>query len=214
MVKGYEFTKGKFVLFTPEELKTLDEKASHSIDITEFVPFEQVERTYLDKVYYLGPDKGGDRAYKLLSAALKKTGQSAVAKYAARGKQYLVVIRPMDDGLVMEQLFYHDELKPFTEVPLGEAEVKDTELELAIQLISQATSEEFQADKYTDEVRDRTLALIQKKIDGEDITQIESEEPKGQIIDLMAALKASLAGSKDLGKSTEKKSRKVGGSSA
>jgi DNA end-binding protein Ku len=214
MVKGYEFTKGKFVLFTPEELKTLDEKASHSIDITEFVPFEQVERTYLDKVYYLGPDKGGDRAYKLLSAALKKTGQSAVAKYAARGKQYLVVIRPMDDGLVMEQLFYHDELKPFTEVPLGEAEVKDTELELAIQLISQATSEEFQADKYNDEVRERTLELIQKKIDGEDITQIESEEPKGQIIDLMAALKASLAGSKDLGKSTEKKSRKVGGSSA
>ena len=215
MVKGYEFTKGKFVLFTPEELKALEEKASHSIDITEFVPFEQVERTYLDKVYYLGPDKGGDRAYKLLSAALKKTGQSAVAKYAARGKQYLVVIRPMGDGLVMEQLFYHDELKSFGEVPVGDDEVKDTELELAIQLISQATSKEFQPDKYSDEVRDRTLELIQKKIDGEDITQIESEEPKGQIIDLMEALKASLAGSKDSGsKSTEKRSRKVGGSSA
>jgi DNA end-binding protein Ku len=214
MVKGYEFTKGKFVLFTPEELKALEEKASHSIDITEFVPFEQVERTYLDKVYYLGPDKGGDRAYKLLSAALKKTGQSAVAKYAARGKQYLVVIRPMGDGLVMEQLFYHDELKSFGEVPVGDDEVKDTELELAIQLISQATSEEFQPDKYSDEVRERTLELIQKKIDGEDITQIESEEPKGQIIDLMEALKASLAGSKDLGKATEKKTRKVGGSSA
>jgi DNA end-binding protein Ku len=224
MVKGYEFTKGKFVLFTPEELKTLEEKASHSIDITEFVPFEQVERTNLDKVYYLGPDKGGDRAYKLLSAALTKTGQSAVAKYAARGKQYLVVIRPMGDGLVMEQLFYHDELKSFSEVPLGDAEVKDSELELAVQLISQATSETFQPDKYSDEVRERTLELIQKKIDGEDITQIESEEPKGQIIDLMEALKASLAGSKDedkrkpaksvSGRSTEKKKRKVGGSSA
>lgn len=216
MIKGYEFTKGKFVLFTPDELKTLEEKASHSIDITEFVPFEQVERTYLDKVYYLGPDKGGDRAYKLLSAALKKTGQSAIAKYAARGKQYLVVIRPMGDGLVMEQMFYHDELKSFSEVPLGDAEVKDSELELAVQLISQATSETFQPDKYSDEVRERTLELIQKKIDGEDITQIEAEEPRGQIIDLMAALKASLAGSqgetRQPTKSVSKK--KVGGSSA
>ncbi len=223
MIKGYEFAKGKFVLFTPEELKALEEKASHSIDITEFVPFEQVERTYLDKVYYLGPDKGGDRAYKLLSAALKKTGQSAIAKYAARGKQYLVVIRPMGDGLVMEQLFYHDELKSFSEVPLGDAEVKDSELELAIQLISQAKSETFQPDKYSDEVRERTLELIQQKIDGEDITQIEAEEPRGQILDLMAALKASLAGSQGdtsqpaksvSNESAEKKIRKVGGSSA
>lgn len=223
MIKGYEFAKGKFVLFTPEELKTLEEKASHSIDITEFVPFEQVERTYLDKVYYLGPDKGGARAYKLLSAALKKTGRSAIAKYAARGKQYLVVIRPMGDGLVMEQLFYHDELKSFSEVPLGDAEVKDSELELAVQLISQAKSETFQPDKYSDEVRERTLELIQKKIDGEDITQIEAEEPRGQIIDLMAALKASLASSQGdrrqpansvSNESADRKIRKVGGSSA
>ncbi len=224
MVKGYEFSKGKYVLFTPEELKTLEEKATHSIDITEFVPFEQVDRGYLDKVYYLGPDKGGDRAYKLLSAALRKTGQSAVAKYAARGKQYLVVIRPMGEGLVMEQLYYHDELKSFDEVPLGEAEVKDSELELAIQVIGHARSDKFEPEKYHDEVRDRTLDLIQKKIEGEDITQMETEEPKGQIIDLMAALKASLAAKADEGgrkpsksisaKTPAKKKRKAGGSSA
>ncbi len=224
MVKGYEFTKGKYVLFTPEELKAIEEKATHSIDITEFVPFEQVDRGYLDKVYYLGPDKGGDRAYKLLSAALRKTGQSAVAKYAARGKQYLVLIRPMDEGLVMEQLYYHDELKSFAEVPIGEAEVKDSELELAIQLIGQAKSDSFEPEKYHDEVRDRTLEFIQKKIEGEDITQIEAEEPKGQIIDLMEALKASLAGKAEEGerkpsksvsaKTPTRKKRKVGGSSA
>ncbi len=224
MVKGYEFTKGKYVLFTPEELKTVEEKATHSIDITEFVPFEQVDRGYLDKVYYLGPDKGGDRAYKLLSAALRKTGQSAVAKYAARGKQYLVLIRPMGEGLVMEQLYYHDELKSFDEVPLGEAEVKDSELELAIQLIGQAKSDTFEPEKYHDDVRDRALELIQKKIDGEDITQIETEEPKGQIIDLMEALKASLAGKADggerkplksvSGKTPARKKRKIGGRSA
>ena len=224
MIKGYEFSKGKYVLFTSEELKALEEKATHSIDITEFVPFEQVERSYLDKVYYLGPDKGGDRAYKLLSAALRQTGQSAVAKYAARGKQYLVVIRPMGDGLAMEQLFYHDELRPFSEVPLGDAELKDSELELATQLIGQARSDAFDPAKYHDEVRDRTLDLIQKKVEGEDITQIETEEPKGQIIDLMEALKASLAGSQEeggrkaaqsaSGKSPGKKARKAGGSSA
>ncbi len=227
MVKGYEFSKGKYVLFSPEELKALEEKKTQTIDITEFVPFDQVERKYLDKVYYLGPDKGGSRAYKLLSAALAQTGQSAIARYAARGKQYLVLIRPMGEGLAMEQLHYADELKPFAEVPLGDAEVKETELALALQLIEQARTDKFEPEKYTDDVRARMLELIQKKIDGEDITQIESEEPKGQIIDLMQALKASLAKSgkgdpdgerkpaKSAARKTEKKkTRKAGGTRA
>ena len=223
MIKGYEFAKGQYVTFTSDELKSFETEANKAVEIQEFVPISKVDPIYLEKAYYLGPDKGGDRAYKLLSAALKKTGQSAIAKYAARGKQYLVVIRPMGDGLVMEQLFYHDELKSFSEVPLDDAEVKDSELELAIQLISQAKSETFQPDKYSDEVRERTLELIQQKIDGEDITQIEAVEPKGQILDLMAALKASLAGSqedtsqpaKSVSKdSVDRKIRKVGGSSA
>ena len=226
MVKGYEFGKGKYVLFNAEELKALEEKATHTIDIAEFVPFDQVERKYLDKVYYLGPDKGGSRAYKLLSAALKTTGHSAIARYAARGKQYLVLIRPMDDGLVMEQLHYADELKPFSEVPLGDAEVKETEMALAIQLIEQAQTDKFEPEKYQDDVRIRMLELIQKKIDGEDITQMDTEEPKGKIIDLMQALKASLAKDAQGGveerkpaksaelKATKQKARKVGGSRA
>ncbi|MCZ6915470.1 MAG: Ku protein [Gemmatimonadetes bacterium] len=224
MVKGYEFAKGKFVLFSPEELKALEEKANNSIEIADFVPFEQVDRHYLDKVYYLGPDKGGDRAYKLLSAALAKTGQSAVARYAARGKQYLVVIRPMGEGLVMEQLHYADELKQFSEVPLGDAEIKEAELALGVQLIEQAKIDRFEPEKYRDDVRERMLDLIQKKIDGEDITQIVSEEPKGQIIDLMEALKASLAretggeerkGAKTAAPKDEKKKvRKAGGGGA
>ena len=224
MIKGYEFAKGKYVLFSPEELKALEEKTNQSIDIAEFVPFEQVERNQLDKVYYLGPDKGGDRAYKLLSAALKQTGQSAVARYAARGKQYLVLIRPMGEGLVMEQLHYADELKQFDEVPLGEAEVKEAELALAVQLIEQAKTDTFDPSKYHDDVRERMTELIQKKIDGEDITQITSDEPKGQIIDLMEALKASLAKetSGESRKATkaappkdeEEQARKVGGGGA
>jgi len=193
MVKGYEFAKDSYVLFTAEELKALEAKATESIDIVEFVPAHKVERHLLSKVYYLGPDKGGDRAYRLLSRAMHETGLSAVAKYAARGKQYLVLIRPMGEGLAMEQLNYVDELRPFSEVPLGPGDVKHEELKLAIQLIEQAASEEFHPERYEDEVRKRTMEQIERKVGGEDITTAPTEEPKTQIIDLMAALKASLA---------------------
>lgn len=197
MVKGYEFSKGQYVVFTPEELKAIEEKSTQSIDITEFVPAQEVERLYSDRVYYLGPDKGGARAYRLLAHTLRETGRVAIAKYAARGKQYLVMIRPMEDGLVLEQLRYADEIKDFSEVPLGEAEVKDEELKLAKQLVEQASVDEFDPDKYQDDVRERILEMIQRKVDGEDITVAPSEEPKTQIIDLMEALKASLAGSEE-----------------
>lgn len=196
MVKGYEFSKGQYVLFTADELKALEEQATQSVEITEFVPAEQVERIYLDKPYYLGPDKGGERAYRLLAAALKKTGRAAIAKYAARGKQYLVMVRPMEDGLIMEQLLYPDEIRPFAEVPIGDGDVKKQELDLAVRLIEQAASDKFKPGNYEDEVRKRVLALIQQKVDGEEITVAPAEEPQTQIIDLMAALKASLVAGK------------------
>src|SRR5919106_1303873 len=118
IVKGYEFAKDQYVLFTDEELKAIEEKSTHTIDIAEFVRVELVERIYLDKVYYLGPDKGGARAYRLLAQALRQTQRAALAKYSARGKEYLVLVRPMEDGLVMEQLRYADEIRPFSEVPI------------------------------------------------------------------------------------------------
>ena len=111
MVKGYEFAKGQYVLFSPEELKALEEKATDTIDIVEFVPLAKVDRVYLEKAYYLGPDKGGERAYRLLAEALEETGRAALGQYAARGKQYLVLVRPLDGVLVMEQLHYADELR-------------------------------------------------------------------------------------------------------
>lgn len=196
MVKGYEFAKGQYVTFSEEELKALEARGEGTVDIVEFVPFEQVERIYLNKVYYIGPDKGGDRAYRLLAAALRKTGLSALARYAARGKQYLVMIRPVgEDGLAMEQLHYPDEIRPFSEVPLGEGQVKDEELKLAVQLIQQSASEKFQPELYHDEVRARILEQIQRKVEGEDIIAAPEEAPQAQIIDLMEALKASLAAS-------------------
>ncbi len=193
IVKGYEFAKGQYVLFEPEELKALEAAATHTIDIVEFLKAEQIERQYLDKVYYLGTEKGGARAYKLLSQALVETGRIGIGKYAARGKQYLVMVRPMQNGLVMEQLHYPDELRAFSEVPIEDATVKPAELKLATQLIEQAASDKFEPESYRDEVRERMLELIQKKVEGEDITVAPTAEPEHKIVDIMEALKASLA---------------------
>ena len=193
IVKGYEFAKDQYVLFEAEELKALEAAATHAIDIVEFLKAEQIERRYLDKVYYLGTDKGGAKAYKLLKQVLVDTGRVALGKYAARGKQYLVMVRPMENGLVMEQLHYPDELRSFGEVPIDDATIKPAEVKLATQLVEQAASDEFEPEKYKDEVRERMLALIQRKIEGEDITLAPTAEPEHKIIDIMEALKASLA---------------------
>src|SRR6267143_1190995 len=135
MVKGYEFQKGQYVIFTTEELKALEEKGSGAIDIKEFLPAQQVDRIYVEKTYFVGPDKGGERAYRLLSEALKDTGRIAVGQYASRGKQYLVLIRPLDGGLVMEQLRYANEVRSIADVPIPKVEVKEQELKLAKQVI-------------------------------------------------------------------------------
>lgn len=193
VVKGYEFSKGQYVLFNEEELKALEEKTTQQIEITEFVKSDLIDPIYFDKPYYLGPDKNGSRAYALLSRAMRETGRWAVAKYAARGKGYLVVIRPLDDGLVMQQLYYPNEIRSIDEIELGDAEVKENELKMAIQLAEMSASDEFKPEQYRDEVRDRVRALIQKKIEGEEITS-QAEEPKAQVIDLMEALRRSLGG--------------------
>jgi DNA end-binding protein Ku len=192
IAKGYEFAKGQYVTFTPEEIKALDEKATNSIDITEFVPLSAVDRIYVEKVYYLGPDKGGDRAYRLLGEALKATGRAALGQYSARGKQNLVLLRPLDGVLVMEQLHYAAELRPASEVPHPETPVKDAELALARQLIEQASTDEFRPENYRDTVRERVLEAIQSKVEGQEITA-EAAPPETKIIDLMDALKASIA---------------------
>src|ERR1051326_8438592 len=170
VVKGYEFSRGQYVLFTEEELKALEERSTQSIDITEFLPQTEIDPIYFSKAYYLGPDKGGDRAYTLLSKALQETERWALAKYSARGKQYLVVLRP-----------------------LGEALVKDNELRMAVQLAEMGAADESHPENYHDEVSDRIRAVIQQKVEGQEITATEVEHPRAQVIDLMEALKASLA---------------------
>jgi DNA end-binding protein Ku len=192
-VKGYEFQKDQYVTFTDDEIKAMAEEAQKAIEITEFVPAGKVDPVYFDGAYYLGPDKGGEKAYKLINEAMKMTGRAALAKWAARGKQYLVLIRPVDKGLVMQQLLYKDEVRSIDEVPIEDAEVKEPELKLATQLIEQIANDEFKPENYEDDVKKRYHEAIQRKVEGQEVVTA-SEAPKtAQIIDLMEALKASLA---------------------
>lgn len=191
LVKGYEFAKGQYVTFDEEELKAVAERGGGGIDIAEFVPQAQIDAIYYAKAYYLAPDQGAARAYHLLAAALRETTLVAVARYAARGKQYLVILRPVRQGLVMQQLHYPAEIRPIADVGIDDCEVKDAELELAKQLVLQGAVKTFAPHKYTDDVRERVEALIAKKVDGEDITAA-APSTKAQVIDLMAALKESL----------------------
>jgi len=193
MVKGYEYAKGQYVLFTEEELKALTPEPTNAIEITEFVPLEEVDPIYFEKSFYLGPDRNGDRPYRLLAEAMKQTGRAALARYAARGKDQLVLLRPFEDGLILQQLRYADEIRPFKEVPVAPAEVKEQELKLAVQLIDQIASDEFRPEEYEDNVRKKTRTLIDQKVAGQEITAAPPEAPKAQIIDLMEALKASLS---------------------
>src|SRR5262245_47665387 len=191
MVKGYEFAKEQYVMFTPEELKALEEAGTHTADVSEFVPIESIDPVYFDKPYYLAPDKGGAKPYALFAKALRETGRCALGRWAARGKQYIVMIRPVEEGLIMQQLLYAGEVRSFKDIESPKTEVKPAELKLAQQLIEQGSTESFDPAAYTDEVRARVEAEIQKKVDGQEITLAEVPEAGGgKVIDLMDALRA------------------------
>jgi DNA end-binding protein Ku len=194
MVKGYEFAKDQYVRFTPEEIKALEEVGSHAVEISEFVPIESVDPVYYDKTYYLAPDKGANKPYALLTEALKLAGRCGVGRWAARGKGYLVILRPIGDVLAMQQLHYAADVRRASEVDIPKPEVKPAELKLAQQLIDAQTAEKFDPDAYRDEVRGRIEAAIKKKVDeGQEITMIEpAPAGEGKVIDLMEALRASL----------------------
>lgn len=171
-------------------------ESANAIDIAEFVPLDQVERVYIERIYYLGPDKGAARSYHLIKEALRETGRAALAKYAARGKSYLVLVRPFaragSSGLIMERLKQCDELRSFDEVPLEPTEVKPEELSLALSIIDQRVNERFEPERYENGVRALMMQRIEQKIDGHEISLPPEEAPETKIVDLMEALKASV----------------------
>jgi len=193
LVRGFEFAKDQYVRFTEDELKALEQENSKMIEIEEFVPLEKVDPLYYEKTYYLGPDTGGEKAYRLLAAAMTKSQRVALAKFVMRGKENLVLIRPAQGGLMLHSMFFGDEVRDFGEVGKGEdAKLRAGELELAERLIEELASDTFDPSKYHDEYRGRVLELVNQKVEGREITVTQPAAERAQVIDLMDALKQSL----------------------
>jgi DNA end-binding protein Ku len=195
MVKGYEFEKGRYVLFSPDELKALQESPSQTIDIVSFIPERAVDPIYYDKAYFLAPDKRGGKPYTLLMEAMRKSGRCALARWAWKGKQYVVQVRAAEDGLVLQQLLYADEVRSLKDLDIEKVPVSEGELNLALQFIEQISADDYDPAAYEDEEKKRILASIDQKIAGKEIVATEpSEAPaSAQVIDLVEALRASLA---------------------
>jgi DNA end-binding protein Ku len=203
LVKGYELAKDQHVQLSEAELEALEHEASKNIEIIEFVPLPQVDPIYFEKTYYLGPDKGGEKPYRLLANAMAKSNRVALAKYVMRGKENLVLIRPAQDGLMLHVMYFADEIRNFAEIDKGSAKVKDSELELARRLIEELSTDEFQPEQYHDDYRQRVLDLVNQKAEGKEIVSSPVESRPAEVVDLMEALKASLA----KGMAKEKKAR-------
>lgn len=194
LIKAYEIAPDNYVTVTPEELEALDPKASKTIDIEDFVDLDQIDPVYYERPYYLVPDKGGQKAYALLRNAMRETNKVGIARVVLRTKQYLAAIRPKDDALVMETMLFADEVNPLDELDLPGPDVDVTEREekMARSLIDSLTTD-FEPEKYRDEYRERVLQLIEQKASGQEIVVEDTAEEAPRVVDLMAALEASLA---------------------
>jgi len=194
IVKGYELSPDKFVMVSPEELEALDPKRTKSIDIEDFVDLDQIDPIFYERPYYLVPDKGGAKAYALLRSAMRETNKVGIARLVLRTKQYLAAIRPVGDALVLETLLYPDEVVPMEELDLpgDDMEVTDREVNMARQLIDSLTTD-FDPSKYKDNYRERVLELIEQKASGQEIVVEQASAEPTKVVDLMAALEASLA---------------------
>jgi DNA end-binding protein Ku len=192
IVKGYEVAKNQYVQFTPEELSGLEAERSHTLDLVEFVPEDSVDLIYVERSYYIGPDKNGEKAFNLLVKAMRRTQRVAVGRYQSHGKVHLVLLRPYKKGLIMHQVYYANEVRSYDEVELGpDQRFSENEESLADQLIASLSSEAFEPKKYTDEYVERVRTAAEQKVAGEQMT-MAPEQPQAQIIDLFEALKQSL----------------------
>ena len=202
MQKGYEFEKDRYVMFAPAELKALEEPASASIDIVSFIPLAAVDPIYYDKAYYLAPDKRGAKPYGLLIEAMRESGRCALARWAWRGKQYVVQIRPGEEGLILQQLLYAAEVRSMKDLDIEHTPIAKPELQLALQLIAQISADDYDPASFEDEEKKRILEAIDAKIAGKQVivNEAEGEPVGGQVIDLMEALRASLGARKAPGK--------------
>lgn len=198
MVKGYEYEKDRYVIFKPQEIKALEEAGSKLVNITEFVPLATVDPVFFDRTYLLAPSRHGGKPYSLLNEAMRQTGLCAVGRWAARGREFVVIVRPVEGGMAMHQLYFKDEIRTIREIPMGDApELAAGELKLAKALIEQSTAKRFDPNEFHDEFRARVDAAIEKKIkSGKEISHFESSDEApaegGNVVDLMEILQRSL----------------------
>ena len=201
IVKGYEFAKDQYVMFTPEELKALEEAGTHSVDVAQFVPLAAVDPVYFERTYYLAPDQGGAKPFALFVTALRASGRCAVGRWASHGRDHVVILRPIDNALALHQLHFAPEVQSVAALGVESVKVREAELKLARQLIEQQSAEDFDPTAFPDEVKARVEEAIQRKVAGKEVTVAEpGPAPAGNVVDLMSALKASLErGSKTSG---------------
>ncbi len=206
LVKGYEFAKDRYVTFSDEELKALEAAANAAIEIHEFVPLKHVDPIYFENTHFLGPDKGGEKAYRLLADAMKETNMVALAQYVSHGKEHLGIVRPYRDGLVLHAMYYADEVRDFSEVgSTGDVKLKASEIDLARKLIDELSSDKFRPENYHDDYRVRVEKIVEEKVAGHEVTAAAATPRQAPVVDLMEALKASLARRKAGGASEEKR---------
>jgi DNA end-binding protein Ku len=198
VVKGYEVSRGQYVVVTKEELAALDPKATRTIDIEDFVDLAEIDPVYYDHTYYLAPDRGGAKAYALLREAMEKMKKVAIARVVLRTKQYLCAIRPLGPALALSTMLWADEVLPASQlegVSSAQPKAREKELAMAQQLIETLVTD-FQPDKYRDDYREQVLAMLERKAQGKQIVTAPEEARPAKVIDLMDALKASLASGK------------------
>lgn len=195
LIRGYQFSRGKYVTFTDEELEALETDDNRALEITEFLDLDQIDPVYFERPYFLGPGEGGGKTYHLLASAMRKQGKVALARWVSNNREHLVILRPYENGIILHTMYYADEVRDFGAIPIPEDAVREKELKLAEMLINELTEKKFDPLAYKDEYRVRLLERIEAKAKGKDIiTEREEEEEAGEVIDIMEALQRSLEG--------------------
>ncbi|WP_102346513.1 non-homologous end joining protein Ku [Bacillus sp. Marseille-P3661] len=204
IIKGYEYEPGKFVVINNEELKEIAPESNRKIEIIDFVKLDEIDPIYFDKSYFLGPQENGNKSYLLLKQAMKDTGKIGLAKITIRSKESLAIVRVFDKGLLLETIYFPEEVRSIDQVPGLDSEIQldEKELTMATQLIEQLTTS-FEPEKYSNDYRTALMELIESKVTGEEFT-VPKEAPKTNVVDLMAALQASIDQTKPLQNSETK----------
>jgi DNA end-binding protein Ku len=192
IVKGYEFRKGEYVVIEPDEIKKIEPKTAKAMEILEFVKEEEIDPVYFESSYYLAPDEAGKKPYALLSRAMEESGYLAVAKLAMHNREYTVLLRPHEDGLMLHTMYYQDEIREMPAIDTDHSALKEGELKVAHQLI-EALAAKWEPEKYHDTFEENIKKLIKARMEGGEVTAVEKPRKQAPPTDLMAALRQSLA---------------------